>query len=374
MSLSFQNIENIPEDDWDGLVRRSPDGWVFGLHGWQRLVTAVEEWGFSERGFGIFESERLVAVVPLHVQLSNRLAASTSWGGAGPILRRGLSSEDRERILNAATTEMIEIAKDVDATRLEVSSSPVTETAINNNWGVNPFALLGFDDQSLISKVVFLGQEEELLWAGLSKTARNLIRRSINAGFRVKKVDWPTSLDAYYDVHIETYRRTGVAPHPRSYFSGIADRLGGIGASTLFALLTPGGEPIAFQNVAKLGIGAYYHTGCSRTALQAISPGYHLMWEAIKAAKADGAVWFDIGWIFPASKDPKQKGLTHFKTRFGGEAHPAFRAKLDLAAEHPIATPRSAAAEPHQSNAPSFGVAGRLARRARRLLASRAAP
>lgn len=373
MAFSFSTIDDIVADRWDDLVRGSPDGWVFGLHGWQRLVAAVEEWGFSERGFGVHENGRLVAVVPLHVQPSSRAAGSSGWGGSGPVISADLSPADRDRVLRAATERMIEIAEADGATRLEVSSSPVTESALGSRWGVNSFAVLGFEDGSRLSQVISLDRDEEALWAGLSKTARHLIRRAEKAGFRAEAVDWQQALDSYYDIHVETYARSGEAPHPRRYFSGIADKMAPIGSSRLFALLSPGGEPVAFQNVAMLGSGAYYHTGCSRTAAQSVSPGYLLMWEAIKAARNDGARWFDVGWIFPAAKDPKQQGLTHFKTRFGGEPHLAFRATFELPAAEVIEPSKPVAVEPFRPNPTALGVAGRLARRARRFLASGAA-
>ena len=158
-----------------------------------------------------------------------------------------------------------------------------------------------------VPKVISLEPPEEELWQGLSKTARNLVRRADKAGYRVTRVNWEASLDAYYDVHVETYARTGVPPHPKSYFGGIARYMAPSGASRLYALMSPAGEPAAFHNTIQLGAGANYHTGCSRTAVQADSAGYLLMWEALKAAKVDGAAWYDCGWIFPGARDSKQK-------------------------------------------------------------------
>jgi hypothetical protein len=47
-------------------------------------------------------------------------------------------------------------------------------------------------------------------------------------------------------------------------------------------------------------------------------------------AKKMGVEWYDAGWIFPHGATEKQKGLTYFKTRFGGEPHRSFFAELDL--------------------------------------------
>ncbi|MGI9500848.1 MAG: lipid II:glycine glycyltransferase FemX [Geminicoccaceae bacterium] len=372
MTLSFRSIDDVPAEEWDELVQTSPDGWVFGLHGWQRLVADVEAWGFVDNGFGVYEGDRLQAVVPLHLQPSSNIAGSSGWGGSGPVIRGSLPPERRQQVFRAAVARMIEIAEAAGAIRLDVSSSPVTASSIGSRWAINPFALLGFDDSSLISQVISLEPSESDLWHALSKTARNLVRRGEKAGFRVEPADWLISLDAYYDIHVETYARTGVAPHPKRYFEGIATAIAPSGASRLLALISPDGEPVAFHGTVQFGNGANYHIGCSRTAVQSLSPSYLLMWEAIKAAKASGAGWFDVGWIFPATDDRKQKGLTHFKTRFGGEPHRSFRAELGMVT-------RVDRTEPTVDEAPgirdrTFAIAGRFARRARRFLAAGTPP
>lgn len=371
MTFSFRHTDKILAGNWDRLVQGSPDGWVFALQGWQRLVADVEEWGFVDHGFGVYEDERLLAVVPLHVQPESRVAGSSGWGGAGPVIEGGLSAERRRQVFRAAAARMIEIAEGAGAIRLDVSCSPVTESSIGNRWAIDPFALLGFADRSLMSQVIALEADEGALWSGLSEIARRRIRQAEKAGFRVEPIDWRTSLDAYYDIHRETYARTGVSPHPKRYFQGIAESITPAGAARLLALVSPDGEPVAFNNSAVFGNGANYHTGCSRDAVQSLSPGYPLMWAAIQAAKAGGSAWFDVGWIFPASDDPKQRGLTHFKTRFGGEPHRSFRAERQLAIPAGL-TEQVAPARQETTRFRDRTLA--IARRARRLLASGTLP
>ncbi len=366
MTFSFRHNEKIPVEDWDRLVRMSPDGWVFALHGWQRLVASVEDWGFVDHGFGVYENERLLAVVPLHVQSGSMVAGSSGWGGAGPVLEGGLTSERRRQVFCAAVEHTVEAAEVAGAIRLDMSCSPVTESSIDSRWAINPFALLGFEDSSLMSQVIALETAESDLWSGLTKTARNLIRRSEKAGFRVEPADWTEALDVYYDIHQETYARTGVFPHPKRYFQGIAEAMAPSGAARLLALISPGGEPVAFQGTAQFGRGANYHIGCSRDAVQSFSPGYPLMWAAIEAAKVSGCAWFDVGWIFPASDDPKQKGLTHFKTRFGGEPHRSFKAERQLAASDNLS---ESIAPAHSRTTRFHERTFAIARRARRFLA-----
>jgi hypothetical protein len=344
--LNVVPIAEINPGDWDSLVRSSPDGWVFGLRGWQRLVTDVEPWGFQELGFGLVDGNKLVAVMPLHFQPSSKVAGSSGWGGAGPIVADNVEPARRASIIAEALGEATLRASASGAVRLDIASSPVTRRAIAGDRDDDAYLAWGFVDRSLTSQVIALDRSEQDIWMGLSKTARNLVRRAKKAGYRVEQVDWQANLDVYYDMHTETYTRTGVTPHPKAYFAGIAKHVAPSNSARLFAILTPAGEPIAFHNMAVLDPGAYYHTGCSREIAGNDGIGYLLMWEAIHAAKRAGALWFDCGWIFPTATDTKQQGLTMFKTRFGGEPHRAFRAELvgEQLSSQSIAEPSAGAA------------------------------
>src|SRR3546814_11204033 len=92
----------IPADEWDDVVQGSPDGWVFGLYGWQELILAVERWGLQDHSFALRENGRLVAVVPLQFSPNGGVMASSGWGGAGPTLCGSLSDKARRRVMGAA--------------------------------------------------------------------------------------------------------------------------------------------------------------------------------------------------------------------------------------------------------------------------------
>ena len=307
--LNIVPISQIKPGEWDSLVRSSADGWVFGLYGWQQLVTEVEPWGFQQLGFGLADGSELVALMPLHFQPSSGIAASSGWGGAGPIVADEIEPARRAWIIAEALGEAIQRAAASGAVRLDIASSPVTRRAILEGKDDGPYVASGFVDRSLRSQVIALDRSEQDIWMGLSKTARNLVRRAEKAGYRVEQVDWEANLDAYYDMHTETYIRTGVTPHPKSYFAGIAKHVAASGSARLFAILTPAGEPIAFHNMAVLGPGAFYHTGCSREIAGSDGAGYLLMFGAINAARSSGAskirLWLDL----PRGQRRKTKGL-----------------------------------------------------------------
>jgi hypothetical protein len=256
--------------------------------------------------------------------------SSSGWGGSGPIIAGELAGAARDRALRLALDHARVLAIETGAQGLDLAISPVTRTSIAQRWGVNPFVFYGFRDTSQLSQVIDLSTSESVLFAAISTKTKPLLQRAVNNGIEIRRVDWMEFLDAYYLCHCETYNRTGVNPHPRAYFSGIAHEMAPRGNAVLLAAFTAADEPIAFHNVARFGEGAFYHTGCSRSEALELGANHLLLWRSILLAKQDGLRWFDVGTITPGAADPKLRGLTLFKTRFGGEPHRQLQCGLDL--------------------------------------------
>lgn len=343
MTLRFADAAALPAAEWDGLVAASPDGWVFALSGWQRLILDVREWGLRDHSFAVWEGASLVAVVPLQYQASSRSLRSSGWGLAGPVLVAGLDGSARAQVLAQIFARIEEMARSLGATTIEVGRSPLTESARADEDAGNPFTRFGFADCSTRTRIVDLSVGEERLWAGLSKNARQMIKRARERGYHAVQADWPSMVEDYYRVHCETYRRTGVSPHPRAYFAGLAAHMAPAGYAVLWAGYAPDGRAVAFHNDARLGQGALYHTGCSETAHLDSGVNYLLMWTAMLGARTAGCRWYEVGEVFPDSADPKSRGLTVFKSKFGGGLARSIKARrrVDVPAE-PTSSDRAA--------------------------------
>jgi len=314
---------------WDRLVETSPDGWCWALFEWQELIAAVPEWGLVEAGFALAQDGRLLAVVPLHWVPARSALASSGWGWTGPILAAGLHPDHEIRLWEAIYRELRVRAAGYGARRIEVGSSPLTPRALVARWGINPFKRFGFQDTAGESRIIRLDQSDEAaLWAGLSKTARYTVRQARAAGYTVRRVAWPEWVDDYIRIHVETYRRTGVSPHPRAYFDGIAGT--SPDHAVLWAGYAPNGRVVAFHNSAWFKEAGMYLTGCSETGHLKSGVNYLLLWEAILGAKAAGLRWYEVGAVDYACKGDKMAGLTHLKSSFGGEDHRSFRGCLEL--------------------------------------------
>jgi ubiquinone/menaquinone biosynthesis C-methylase UbiE len=337
-----QILDATPElaGQWDALVRASADGWVFGLSGWQRLILQVSEWELRDLSFAARQDGRLLGVMPLQVDPHGRVASS-GFGGSGPVLAEGLAAGQRSRLLATLLQEAEARARAAGGRELGFQLQAVTRSALANERGVNPFVELGFEDVSSLTRVVDLELPEESLWRGLSADARQQVQRARRLGYRAERGHWPELVDEYYRVHVETYRRTGVSPHPKAYFAGIAAEMAGAGHAALWVGRAPDGRAVAFHNDARLGAGSLYHTGCAETAHLDSGVNYLLFWHALLDARKEGCIAYEVGEIFPAARDGKERGLTVFKNKFGGTVHRLLRARrvLEPGAELPAPAP-----------------------------------
>jgi hypothetical protein len=325
MSLEVISRAETTQADWDALVCGSPDGWVFSLWGWQELILAVEPWALEDHSFAIREGRRLLAVVPLQYHPGSGLMASSGWGGSGPVIDDRLDGKARNKLMGQAIEHCITLTRERGAAGFDVSLSPVTITSLSSAWGVNPLVFHGLEDRSGLAQVIDLSKSEEELWADLTSDARRQIKQAREAGYHVERVNWPEHVDRYYDLHTATYQRTGVSPHEREYFAGIADHTASTGNSVLWAVYRTGVEVVAYHGAAWFGAGATYHTGCSTVEDRDAGASYLLFWEAMLGAKHAGMRWYECGAIFPgAAATQKQKGLSTFKTKFGGQPHRQF--------------------------------------------------
>jgi hypothetical protein len=328
MSLQIISRTGLTQNIWDELVSVSPDGWVFSLWGWQELILKVPKWNLKDHSFAVLDGGHLVAVVPLQYNAASEALLSSGWSGSGPVLSGSLEKKQRHTIIKYTIEHCLKVSERLKAKKLVYAASPVTRSSIEASWGVNPFEMCGMKDCSRLSQVIDLSLPENELWNGLSDLAKRKIRKAKASGFKIERTCWKSNVEKYYELHAATYLRTGEVPHPIEYFSGIANELSQGGYSVLWRALDENKNVCAYHNMARFKEGAYYHTGCSVKSDADLGVNYLLFWEAMLGARRMGVRWYDAGWIFPSGASKKQEGLSHFKTRFGGEVHRSFFAEL----------------------------------------------
>ena len=335
MSDSIEVVERtqLTEGEWDRVVDSSADAGPWSFWDWQELINAVPRWELHDIGFGLRSGGRLLCVVPLHHIAAERRIACCGFGLTAPTVAAGVPSADRTRIVKAAFSEIVRRAEQLGAVKVDAGLDPICRTARESPHGVNPLLEYGLGDESSHTRLLDLSLSEDALLAQMSQDGRQQIKRARAEGLSARRVEWPAMLDDYYRVHVETYQRTSVLPHPKEYFAGIARHRGKNGRAVLWAGFSPKGRVVAFHNDARSHGASHYHTGCCETDALKSGINYLLFWEAIAGAKSDGCRWYEIGEVFPSIAKGKERGLTVFKSKFGGEMYRSFRGSLSLTAE-----------------------------------------
>jgi SAM-dependent methyltransferase len=341
--------------EWNRVVYSSPDAWVWATWEWQELIGRVPRWQLEDVGFGVTGGSALVAVVPLHWIAPDRRLSGSGFGLTAPTIIDAPEGQ-RRRYTEFIFRETNAVAERLGARRLEFALSPVSRSALANQWGVNPFVHYGFADESGHTRVLNLKASEDELLNGLSRDARQQLRKATAAGYTARSVAWPEWLDEYYRLHCETYTRTGVQPHQREYFAGIAEYLAPLGHSVLTGAFAPDGRAVAFHNTARLGSSGMYHTGCSAEEALGCGANYLVFWEALRNAKSTECEWYELGEVFPGHTNGKTFGLSVFKSKFGGDLRRSFRGALTFALDQSV--PATDAKVPsNESDAPEPAAA-----------------
>ena len=316
--------------EWERVVLASPDAWLYHTIDEQALL--AEAWGGESLSFLIETKGRIVGVVPLQRwPWDRRTLWSTLMGPAGPALTRDLDSGEREEALafaHGVIGQMVTLKKAASVRMILPPLAPSARAA----WAKqeNPLLKHGYRDASTRTSVVDLVRSEEEIFAGFCAPYRNRIRKAERDGVIVVPANGTADVDAYYALHVETYERTGVKPHPRAYFESIFRRFLSTGRSDiLFAMKD--GRPISALNVATFGDAALYWTGANSAEGLAAGAAKLLQWTGMRRAKARGAVVYEVGEVFDeATPETKESGLTSFKSRFGGTSVPFWKGILGV--------------------------------------------
>jgi hypothetical protein len=326
-----QHAERAP-DQWDAAVEASDDTWLFHTSRW--IDTTASVWPLENRYFVARQNGRIVGGFALQVAPGGRRpwvrprAYSTMMGSGGPFAVGDLAPQGRKNVLKALSEAVVRFGRERRLAAVECCLPPLAQSNLRNIRGVNPMALLGWEDVSTHTRIIDLRVPEADLESDVSRLARRKRKRALADGYTVARADWAESLDDYYEIHLETYRRTGASPHPKAYFEAIARQFAPAGHAVLWVCRTPEGGPAAFYNCARFGSATLSWTACSRTGTGDDGVNYLLLWQAIVGARENGCRYYEVGEGFPNTSDEKLKGLTDFKSKFGGEVYRFYRGRF----------------------------------------------
>ena len=314
---------DISADQWDKFVAACDQSWLWHT---SDFLDIFQSWrNQDDHSFAVLDNRKsIVAVVPLayHPHKRRKIFRCdflTSLGGVA--IRDDFSSKRKKEVYTVVEDHFNENAYHID-----ITIPPLTPFLFGGDVGrINPLVLCGYDNMLTQSCVIDLSQSIDDTQKAMSQTTRQQFKKMDDVDIAHATVD---DLDLYYEMHCETYNRTGVKPHPYEYFEGIFTRMMDKGYARI-TKLSHNGTVVAMKNCARYKGGVLYWTGASRND---IDSGFNrlLMIEQIKQAKADGFRSFETGEVFPGTKDKKKAGLTLYKSSFGGEYYPFYKGRKKL--------------------------------------------
>ena len=331
-ALQVKSRTEISPTDWNAFVDSCDEAWL-----WHRfeLQDAIATWpGKSDLSFAILDENSgndIVAVVPLHL-IEGRIVRIfrrnklDSLGGV--VVRNNLGQKNRRKIWQVTLEQLRILAKKYNVVQINLALSPLAPAFRGECCPrVNP--LLQWRCQNTLTQtwVVDLRPGIEQLWQALEGRARTAIRKAEKTDVQVRVANRPGDLEIYYDLHCQTYRRTGVSPHPKAYFEAIWRNFVNNGlAYILFA--ERGNEVIAAENFGVYKQAAIYWTGAASDAGLAFNANSLLQWTAMQWMVQQGLCWYETGEAFPGATAGKLKGLNDFKKSFGGQLYPYYRGRI----------------------------------------------
>ena len=289
---------------WDAFVDATDEAWLW--HSWA-LIEALRTWRESvDESFAVVASSgEILAVMPMRrvpIRIARVVNAHDLESLGGPAFADDLGRKRRTAVGAAIVAHLGELSSWHRLRQARLSLSPLAPKFVGPQCpAVNPLLELGGENVVSQTWIVDLSRAPNALWESMEGRARTAVRKAESSGVSVRE-GTSDDLDAYYEMHCETYARTGQPPHPRDYFASIwRDFLGRDRAVVLVA--EQDGSPVAAQNFAVFKGAAAYWTGAATGAGLRVGANNLLQWEGLKRLAERGAAWYEAGEAFFGGED-----------------------------------------------------------------------
>ncbi|NCP66941.1 peptidoglycan bridge formation glycyltransferase FemA/FemB family protein [bacterium] len=172
------------------------------------------------------------------------------------------------------------------------------------------------------SLLLDLRPEADVISAQMHRQGRKALRLADNAGVQVEILSasevTPEHFNDWQTLNKDTTKRDGFFGHDKTYYENFIKTLS---PATYLCLAQHEGKTVAAAILTVHHEKAIYYFGASSSDPDSrdLRAPYALQWAMILKAKSLGAKTYDFTGITPEDQpDHPYKGITQFKTRFGG--------------------------------------------------------
>ncbi len=287
-------FDPLRDPRWLELTERHPDASVFHTPGWMEALRRT--YGYEPFGLTVSppdeDIENGIVLCEVRSWLTGRRLVSLPFSDHCQPLADGGSQLDA--IVSALKREVAGHGWQY------VELRPLTQSA--------PLALDTAD--SFCYHQLDLRPSVDELFQGLHKSCvQRKIARAEREKLHCSEGRSKTMLAQFYDLLVRTRRRHHRPPPPIAWFRSLVECFGD---RLTIRVAERNGRPIASILTLRHRDAVMYKYGSSDSEWHYTSAMHALLWSAIQAARAQGAVRFDMG-----RSDLENTGLIDFKSRWG---------------------------------------------------------
>jgi len=282
--------------------------------------------------FILLENKKPMGVIPLYIEKiekSTQISFSNSYGVV-PAIAGDVDYNKQEKILKFIFSYIDNLAQENKCSKALFKFDPLANP--EGKYRILNFNYLlqyGFTDHSLISRIIDLREEKNILWKNMRRGHRCATKQGLkNFSFEFYNSKNITEkiFDIYRTMHYRAARR---ATRPLITFKIMYDWIND--NNTVLGLGKYKNKYVASILLTKYKNTAYYGSGAEEPSIKLPMPiGHALMWQSICYLKDNSVDFFEIGWQQYGKlpyDEPSKKDLniSLYKRGFGGYNVPLFR-------------------------------------------------
>ncbi len=315
----LQTVSVEQRERWDQFVAQHPAGHLLQSWGWGELKLST---GWSPLRLALWDMEQQRVVAAANVLRYTAIQDPLLGGYFAYIPKGPVVDWSQPMIYSALFSQlgMLLCAQGVRTLRMELAQ--VAGTA-SSEFIAEQVAVLGFRPAPTIQPIrtilLDLTFDEESLLAGMKEKWRYNVRLAGRKGVSVRAAQSAEDVQAWYRLLQMTGERDGFRIHTFDYYLQ-AWRIFVPRNQAHLLLAEYEGQLLGGIFAGLLGKQACYLYGASSNEWRQLMPNHLLQWEAMRWAKKQGAIQYDL-WGIPATDDEDEAmaGLYRFKRGWGGE-------------------------------------------------------
>lgn len=314
--LKINEIKN--QKTWENFLNKEEISFYPFFQSWS-WGEVQKKLGFNILRFGLFEDSKLIGVF-LIVDIKAKRGHFLHLRH-GPVL-----VDFKSGYFDKITDFLKKIAKESKASFVRVSPL-IKDTDTDEHF----FGKRGFINAPIHNMdaqncwVLDVKKPEEQLLKEMRKNHRYLIRKALTMNIKIIRSKKLSDIDTFINLYKDLSSRKHFVPH-----KGIKEEFEVLSKTDEATLILAEYEKkiISGALIVFIGNTAIYHHGVSADEYRDVPASYLIQWEAIREAKRRNKQIYNLWGIVPENQpNHPWRGITLFKTGFGGERRDFMHAK-----------------------------------------------